>query len=106
MIFSHSSPLKNLCTNFDFASHVFLKKLIYSVSQVRNVQVRGGYILHIGVIEGKLQLGDLLTLHVDGERRNAIMPNHTGTHILNYALRKVLGEADQKGSLVAPDKLR
>lgn len=34
------------------------------------------------------------------------MKNHTGTHALNYALRKTLGEADQRGSLVAPDRLR
>ena len=62
--------------------------------------------LHIGTIEGTLRVGDKLHLNVDQERRKPVMNNHTGTHVLNYALRQVLGEADQKGSLVAPDKLR
>ena len=44
---------------------------------------------------------------VDEARRKCVMNNHTGTHVLNYALRKVLtAEADQKGSLVAPDRMR
>ncbi|XP_057670812.1 alanine--tRNA ligase, cytoplasmic [Diorhabda carinulata] len=74
---------------------------------VKNVQIRGGYIIHIGNIEGTLKKGDKVTLHVDTARRRLIMSNHTGTHVLNYALRKVLGtEADQRGSLVAPDRLR
>ncbi|XP_074644189.1 alanine--tRNA ligase, cytoplasmic-like isoform X2 [Tubulanus polymorphus] len=73
---------------------------------VKNVQVRGGYVLHIGNIEGQLKVGDKVKLFIDQSRRRSVMNNHTGTHMLNYALRSVLGEADQRGSLVAPDKLR
>ncbi|PVD20508.1 hypothetical protein C0Q70_18664 [Pomacea canaliculata] len=74
--------------------------------KVKNVQVRGGYVLHIGIIEGTLRVGDVMNLSVDEPRRCSIMKNHTGTHILNFALREVLKEADQRGSLVAPDRLR
>lgn len=74
--------------------------------KVKNVQVRGGYVLHIGVIEGTLKVGDTTRLMIDEPRRCAIMKNHTGTHMLNFALREVLKEADQRGSLVAPDRLR
>ncbi|KAM4733782.1 alanine--tRNA ligase, cytoplasmic [Anableps anableps] len=73
---------------------------------VKNTQVRGGYILHIGTVYGTLKVGDRVTLHIDEARRRPIMSNHTATHILNFALRGVLGEADQRGSLVAPDRLR
>ena len=78
--------------------------------KVRNVQVRGGYILHMGTIEGDLSVGDIVNLKIDGDRRKNVMNNHTGTHVLNFALRKALhgtgSEADQRGSLVAPDRLR
>ncbi|KAJ8982438.1 hypothetical protein NQ317_010178, partial [Molorchus minor] len=71
------------------------------------VKFVGGYIIHIGSLEGTLRAGDKVNLHLDTSRRRLIMSNHTGTHVLNYALRKVLGtEADQRGSLVAPDRLR
>lgn len=74
---------------------------------IKNVQVRGGYIIHIGSLEGTLKTGDVVLLQIDASRRRLVMNNHTGTHVLNYALRKVLGtEADQRGSLVAPDRLR
>lgn len=78
---------------------------------VNNVQVRGGYILHIGSLTSDnaastLKVGDTVNLHVDMERRRNVMNNHTGTHVLNFALRKVLGDVDQRGSLVAPDRLR
>ena len=75
---------------------------------VQNVQVRGGYILLMGKIEGELKVGDLVNQQVDAERRKNVMNNHTGTHVLNFALRKALAasEADQRGSLVAPDKMR
>lgn len=74
--------------------------------KVKNVQVRGGYVLHIGVVEGTLKVGDVVQMTIDDTRRSAIMKNHTGTHMLNFGLREVLKEADQRGSLVAPDRLR
>uniref|UniRef100_A0A8P4GSP1 Alanine--tRNA ligase n=1 Tax=Dicentrarchus labrax TaxID=13489 RepID=A0A8P4GSP1_DICLA len=73
---------------------------------VKNTQVRGGYVLHVGTVYGTLKVGDHVTLRVDEARRKPIMSNHTATHILNFALRGVLGEADQRGSLVAADRLR
>jgi alanyl-tRNA synthetase len=76
---------------------------------VENVQSRGGYALHVGKVSGsgKISVGDTVSLFVDTQRRKLVMNNHTGTHVLNFALRQVLGpEADQRGSLVAPDRLR
>ncbi|KAK0051507.1 alanine--tRNA ligase cytoplasmic [Biomphalaria pfeifferi] len=74
--------------------------------RVKNVQLRGGYVLHIGSVEGVFKVGDTVRLLIDEPRRCAIMKNHTATHVLNFALRDVLKETDQKGSLVAPDRLR
>lgn len=74
---------------------------------VKNVQVKGGYVLHIGKVEGVFKVGDNVALHIDTVRRRLVMNNHTGTHILNNVLRKVLGnDSDQRGSLVMPDRLR
>ena len=68
----------------------------------------GGYVLHIGVVEqGTIHTGDACVCHVDYERRMLIAPNHTLTHVMNWALRKVLQtDVDQKGSLVDDQKLR
>jgi len=76
--------------------------------EVTDVKLQGGYVVHIGkVLIGDIKVGDQLRLQLDETRRKYIMNNHTGTHVLNYALRKVLGnEADQRGSLVAADRLR
>lgn len=50
-------------------------------------------------------MGDSVTVKVDYGRRGQIVPNHTFTHVLNFALREVLGDhVDQKGSIVLPDK--
>merc|ERR1712013_560406 len=73
---------------------------------VANVQVHGSYVIHIGTLEGTLKVGDKVKCNIDEAARRTMMSNHTATHVLNYALRQVIGDADQRGSLVTPDKLR
>ncbi len=74
---------------------------------VRDTAVAGQCVLHLGVLEsGTLRPGQVVSASVDASRFDT-MRNHTATHLLNWALREVLGEeVNQAGSVVAPDRLR
>ena len=76
--------------------------------EVTDTQKPSGLIVHRGrVVKGSVRTGEIATLRVDEVARGATVRNHTGTHLLHAALREVVGtEAMQKGSLVAPDRLR
>ncbi len=76
--------------------------------RVTDTQWVGSLLLHQGqILEGRIRVSDVVSAQVDGERRRQIARNHTGTHLLHAALRKVLGShVVQAGSLVAPDHLR
>ena len=77
--------------------------------QVTDVQKdKAGKFLHHGVMHsGRLQVEQTVTARIDTDRRKAIMRAHSATHLLQAALREVLGDhVHQAGSLVEPDRLR
>jgi len=79
---------------------------VFAVTEVH--KNKGDKYLHTGVMRnGALKLDDTVTAAIDTERRKAIMRAHSATHLLQKALRTVLGEhVQQAGSLVEPDRLR
>ena len=78
----------------------------YTVTDVQ--KNKGGKFMHYGKLtQGSLKVGDTVTATIDADRRKAIMRAHTATHLLDKALRTVLGDhVHQAGSLVEPDRLR
>jgi len=91
------------------ADHGFIRTADGGVFEVEDVQKnKGGKYMHYGVVKsGTIKVGDACVSEIDTERRAAIRRAHTATHLLDKALRDVLGEhVHQAGSLVEPDRVR
>ncbi len=75
---------------------------------VKDTRKQGEYFLHMGILEqGELAVGESLSCSVDNSLRQPIALNHSATHLMHAALRKILGShVQQKGSLVSPRYLR
>uniref|UniRef100_A0A8C5TZ98 Alanine--tRNA ligase n=1 Tax=Malurus cyaneus samueli TaxID=2593467 RepID=A0A8C5TZ98_9PASS len=74
---------------------------------VESVHLCGGYVIHEVTAVETLRAGDQMQLFVDEAQRLACMTNHTATHLLNFALRHVLGDStEQRGSHVTAERLR
>ena len=70
-------------------------------------KIHSGHFLHMGVAQGAVSVGDAVTASVDKKRRSSIMRNHTAAHLLQAALRKVLGDhVHQAGQLVDGERVR
>ena len=82
------------------------KGMTFTVTDVQ--KNKGGKFMHYGhVAEGVVQVGDTVEASIDTQRRKAICRAHSTTHLLDAALKKVLGDhVHQAGSLVEPDRLR
>ena len=80
--------------------------ILFTVSDVQ--KNKGGKYMHTGkVVSGSFKLGDTVTASIDVERRKSVRRAHTATHLLDAALKHVLGDhVHQAGSLVEPDRLR
>jgi alanyl-tRNA synthetase len=85
-----------------FTSSSGLVRVLDTYSPIRGVIVHKSELMH-----GALRVGEEVQAEVDSDRRRRIAANHTGTHILQAALRNIVGtHIKQAGSLVAPDRLR
>ena len=86
---------------------VFESENGFAAAVTNTTKVNNVYVHHITVTKGELRIGDQITVCVDEKRRHAIARNHTATHLLQKALRMVLGDhVEQAGSLVTEEGLR